>query len=108
MKDGNGVILCFVYPANNPYTYICWVASDNSVYMYVGIVGWIFRTKIDPISILHPYPFHYFPFFSFHTEMIFPLLVPGLFFLSFTDLCIEFILLYVCRDSTDERRIVFQ
>ena len=34
--------------------YICWVASDYSVvmYVYVGIVGWIYRTKIDPISIL--------------------------------------------------------
>ena len=30
------------------------VASDYSVvmYVYVGIVGWIYRTKIDPISIL--------------------------------------------------------
>ena len=29
------------------------VASDHSVvmYVYVGIVGWIYRTKIDPISI---------------------------------------------------------
>ena len=24
--------------------------------VYVGIVGWIYGTKIDPISILHPYP----------------------------------------------------
>ena len=55
------------------------VTSDYSVVMcvYVGIVGWIYRTKIDPISILlvsllflssgHPYIF-----FSFH-EMLFPL-----------------------------------
>ena len=30
------------------------VASDYSavMYVYVGIVGWIYRTKIDPISIL--------------------------------------------------------
>ena len=30
------------------------VASDYSVvmYVYVGIVGWTYRTKIDPISIL--------------------------------------------------------
>ena len=30
------------------------VASDYSVvmYVYVGIVDWIYRTKIDPISIL--------------------------------------------------------
>ena len=34
--------------------HICRVASDYSVvmYVYVGIVGWIYRTKIDPISIL--------------------------------------------------------
>ena len=34
--------------------HIRWVASDYSVvmYIYVGIVGWIYRTKIDPISIL--------------------------------------------------------
>ena len=35
-------------------SYIQPVASDYSVvmYVYVGIVGWIYRTKIDPISIL--------------------------------------------------------
>ena len=34
--------------------HIRWVASDYSavIYLYVGIVGWIYRTKIDPISIL--------------------------------------------------------
>ena len=53
MKDGNGINLYSVYPANNPR----WVASDYSavMYVYVGIVGWIYRTKIDPISILHPH-----------------------------------------------------
>ena len=51
-KDGNGINLCSVYPANNPYI-IRRVTSDYSVVMYVcvGIVGWIYRTKIDPISI---------------------------------------------------------
>ena len=52
-KDGNGINLRSVYPANNPYI-IRRVTSDYSVVMYVcvGIVGWIYRTKIDPISIL--------------------------------------------------------
>ena len=57
--------------------------------VYVGIVGWIYRTKIDPISILHTYPCfftfwssgHRYIFFHF-TEMFFPLLVPGLFSLN--------------------------
>ena len=50
----NGINLCSVYPANNPYIYVSQVASDYSavIYVYVGIVGWIYRTKIDPISIL--------------------------------------------------------
>ena len=61
------------------------VASDYSVVMYVhvGIVGWIYRTKIP--SFLFPYFFVQWSslhLFSFH-EMLFPLLVPGLFFLSF-------------------------
>ena len=32
MKDEgrNGINLCSVYPANNPYVRIRWVASDNS------------------------------------------------------------------------------
>ena len=55
------------------------VASDYSVvmYVYVGIVGWIYSTKIDPISILVPYFFEQWSslhLFSFQ-EMIFPLLV---------------------------------
>ena len=35
-------------------SYIRRVTSDYSVvmYVYVGIVGWIYRTNIDPISIL--------------------------------------------------------
>ena len=45
--------------------------------VYVGIVGWIYRTKIP-----FPYFFASLHLFSFH-EMLFPLLVPGLFFLSF-------------------------
>ena len=57
------------------------VASDYSVvmYVYVGIVGWIYRTKIP--SFLFPYFFEQWlslHLFSFH-EMLFPLLVPGLF-----------------------------
>ena len=57
------------------------VASDYSVvmYAYVGIVGWIYRTKIP--SFLFPYFFEQWSslhLFSFH-EMLFPLLVPGLF-----------------------------
>ena len=57
------------------------VASDYSVvmYVYVGIVGWIYRTKIP--SFLFPYFFEQWSslhLFSFH-EMLFPLLVPGLF-----------------------------
>ena len=51
--------------------------------VYVGIVGWIYRTKIDPISILLvPYFF-----VSLHLFFIsgndFPLFVPGLFSLLF-------------------------
>ena len=47
MKDGNGINLCSA-------TYIRRVASDYSavMYVYVAIVGWIYRTKIDPISSL--------------------------------------------------------
>ena len=58
------------------------VASDYSVVMYVhvGNVGWIYRTKIP--SFLFPYFFASLHLFSFH-KMLFPLLVPGLFFLSF-------------------------
>ena len=57
------------------------VASDYSVvmYVYVGIVGWIYRTMIP--SFLFPYFFEQWSslhLFSFH-EMLFPLLVPGLF-----------------------------
>ena len=57
------------------------VASDYSVvmYVYVGIVGWIYKTKIP--SFLFPYFFEQWSslhLFSFH-EMLFPLLVPGLF-----------------------------
>ena len=49
--------------------------------VYVGIVGWIYRTKIDPIPSLFPYFFEQWSslhLFSFQ-EMLFPLLVPGLF-----------------------------
>ena len=31
-------------------------SNKNLLDVYVGIVGWIYRTKIDPISTLHPYP----------------------------------------------------
>ena len=62
------------------------VTSDYSVVMYVyyvGIIGWIFRTKrlIPFPSFLFPYFFEQWSslhLFSFH-EMLFPLLVPGLF-----------------------------
>ena len=49
MKDGNGINLCSIYLANNPYIYDLKLPN-----IYVGIVGWIYGTKIDPISILHP------------------------------------------------------
>ena len=50
------------------------VASDYSVVMYVhvGIVGWIYRTKIP--SFLFPYFFE-----QWSSLQLFPLLVPGLF-----------------------------
>ena len=44
------------------HLHIRWVASDNSEY-YVRIVGWIYRTKIDPISILHPSSLSLFTYF---------------------------------------------
>ena len=54
--------------------------------VYVGNVGWMYRTKIDPISsFLFPYFFEQWSFlhlFSFQ-EMLFPLFVPRSFFLSF-------------------------
>ena len=53
------------------------------LHVYVGIVGWIYRTKIP--SFLFPYFFEQWSslhLFSFH-KMLFHLLVPGLFFLSF-------------------------
>ena len=68
------------------FLHIRWVASDYSavMYVYVGIVGWIYRTKIDPISILlisllfeQWSSLHLFSF----QEMFFPLLVPGLSFM---------------------------
>ena len=47
------------------------VASDYNV-VYVGIVGWMYRTKIDPISsFLFPYFFEQWSslhLFSFHTK----------------------------------------
>ena len=45
------VFVLYIQPTIPTYT---WVASDYSVvmYVYVGIVGWIYRTKTDPISIL--------------------------------------------------------
>ena len=43
MKDGNGF--------SQQSLYIRQVPVDN-----VGIVGWIYGTMIEPISILHPYP----------------------------------------------------
>ena len=57
--------------------HICRVASDFSAVM--NIYGWIYRTKIDPISFLHPYPCflnflsngHPYIFFHF-TEIFFP------------------------------------
>ena len=86
MKNRNGINLCSVYPANNPYIYVHYLKLPD---VYVGIVGWIYRTKIDPISILHTYPCFFtfwssgHPYIFFHfTEMFFPLLVPGLFSLN--------------------------
>ena len=77
------------------------------MYVYVGIVGWIYRTKIDPISILYFFEqWSSLHLFSFH-EMLFPLLVPGLFSLSFMVLA-----MYRVHSSvyagTDERRVVLQ
>ena len=61
MKDGNGINLHSVYPANNPYIYThCYLKLPN---VYVGIVGWIYRTKIDLISILHSSFLPLFPYF---------------------------------------------
>ena len=96
IKDGNRINLCSVYPANNPYIYallseatqrICWDC-------------WLDIQNKD--SILHPYPCFEPTFLSNGHPYIFlfhgNVLVPGLFFLSFMVLCIEFILLCVCRD----------
>ena len=47
-------------------------SKETRVGMKDGIVGWIYRTKVDPISILHSYPYFFtflsngHPFFSFH------------------------------------------
>ena len=59
------------------------VALDYSavMYVYVGIVGWIYRTKIDPISILLIsllFRAVVIPYIFFHFKK--SLLVPGLFF----------------------------
>ena len=66
---------------------------------YTLIVGWIYRTKIDPISILlvsllfeQWSSLHLFSFY----EMFFPLGLSSS--LLWFWLCIEFILLCVCRD----------
>ena len=42
--DGNGINLCSVYPANNPYIY---ALLPN---VYVGIVGWIYVQNKDWIT----------------------------------------------------------
>ena len=49
MKDGNGINLCSAYQPT--YRVASYSAGMD---INVGIVGWIYRTKIDPISILHP------------------------------------------------------
>ena len=83
MKDGNGINLCsYIQPKS---LHIRQVASDNSA--YVRIIGCIYRTKIDPISILHIYPC-FLTFLSnghpyIFSEIFFPLLVPGLFLLFY-------------------------
>ena len=43
------IFVLYIQPTIPIYT-----SADYSVvmYVYVGIVGWIYRTKIDPISIL--------------------------------------------------------
>ena len=72
------IFVLYIQPTIPTYI-ICRVASDYSVVMYV-IVGWIYRTKIDPISILIPTPVSLLfqamviPTIFFHfTEMLFPL-----------------------------------
>ena len=49
MKDANRINLCSAYPANNPYIAIRTFNTVKLPDVYVGIVGWICRTKIDPI-----------------------------------------------------------
>ena len=94
MKDGNGINLCSVYPANNPNT------SYNSKLpnIYVGIVGWIYRTKIDPISI-HPC-FLTFLSNGHHFMDVFSSLVLGLFFsLSLFMVLCMYVCMYVCINT---------
>ena len=48
--SGNGINLCCIYPANNPYIILYVHYNLKLPNVYVGIVGWMYRTKIDPIS----------------------------------------------------------
>ena len=71
------IFVLYIQPTIPTYTHYNLKLPD----VYVGIVGWIYRIKIDPISILLVSFFEQWSslhLFSFH-EMIFPLLVPGLF-----------------------------
>ena len=69
-----GINLYSVYPANNAYIYVHYCTNLKLPDVYVGIVGCIYRIKIDPF--LFPYFFeqwsslHLF-FFSFivHSSM---------------------------------------
>ena len=50
-----GINLCSVYPANNAYIYVHYCTNLKLPDIYVGIVGCIYRIKIDPF--LFPYFF---------------------------------------------------
>ena len=72
------------------------VASDYSVvmYVYVGIVGWIYRTKIDPCFLT--FLSSGLPTSFFISGNDFSLTCSWSFFFSF--MVLAFILLCVCRD----------
>ena len=53
-KQVNRWILFFFLLLRQPYLLNHYNLKLPDV--YVGIIGWIYRTKIDPISVLHPYP----------------------------------------------------
>ena len=53
VMEMGSIFVLYIQPTIPTYVYVHYLKLPD---VYVGIVGWIYRTKIDPITILHPYP----------------------------------------------------